>query len=121
MVAPSVLVTTMSAVGVNVSVSVAELLAGTGSVMPDPTDTEAELVSDPVAAAATVPVTVKVVVPPTGRLTVALMFPLPDAAGHVAPPVVAHVHVAPVSAAGNVSVIVEPGAADGPALDAMIV
>jgi len=110
-----------SACGVNVSLSVAVLFAGVGSVMPDPTETDAVFDNDPVAPGATTPATVNVVVPPTGRLTVALMLPMPDTAGHVAPPVVVHVHVAAVSAAGNVSVMVEPGAADGPALEATIV
>jgi hypothetical protein len=119
-VAPSVLVTTRSAVGVNESVSVAELLPEAGSVMPAPTETVAVLVSEPVAPGATVPLTVNVAVPPTGRSTEALMLPLPDA-GHVAPPLTEQVHVAPVSAAGNVSVTFDAGAADGPAFDATIV
>jgi hypothetical protein len=120
-VAPSVLVMMRSACGVSVSLSVAVLLADDGSVMPDPTDTDAVFDNDPVAPAATTPVTVKVVVPPTGKPTVELMLPLPDAAGQVAPPAVAQVHVAPVRAAGNVSVTVEPGAADGPAFEATMV
>ena len=111
--APSVLVITRSAVGVSVSVSVAALLPGAGSVTPAPTDTVAVLASEPVAPAETVAVTVNVAVPPTGRSTAALMLPLPDA-GHVAPPAAEHVHVAPVRLAGKVSATLEAGAADGP-------
>ena len=111
---------TRSAVGVSVSVSVAALLPETGSVTPAPTETVAVLANVPVAPATTVPVTVNVVVPPTGRSIEVLMLPLPDAA-HVAPPAAAQVHVAPVSAAGNVSVMFEAGADEGPALEATIV
>jgi hypothetical protein len=103
-----------------VSVSVAELLPEAGSVIPAPTETVAVFASDPVAPGATVPLTVNVAVPPTGRSTEALMLPLPDA-GHAAPPLAAHVHVAPVNAAGNVSVTLDAGAADGPAFEATMV
>ena len=41
------------------------------------------------------------------------MSPLPDA-GHAPPPVPAHVHVTPVSVAGNMSVTVAPLASLGP-------
>jgi len=119
-VTPSVLVIDRSAVGVRVSESAAELLAGADSAMPPAAATVAVLTNVPVADADTVAVTVNVTDVPTGRPTVALMLPLP-LAGHVPPPVPVHVHVAPVRAAGNVSVTVEPGAADGPALDATIV
>src|SRR5215468_2631444 len=47
------------------------------------------------------------------------MLPAPLAV-HVPPPAPTHVQVA-VSAAGNVSATVAPGAFDGPALDAVIV
>ena len=98
------------------SVSVAVLLPEAGSVTPAPTEAVAVFVSEPVAPAATVALTVKVAVAPTGRSTLALMLPLPDT-GHTAPPVVVHVHVAPVREAGKVSVTFEAGAADGPALE----
>jgi len=120
-VAPSVLVMMRSACGVRVSLSVAALLADDGSVTPAPTDTDAVFDNDPVAPGPTTPPTTKVVVPPTGRLTVALMLPTPATAGQVAPPVVVQLQVAPVSEVGNVSVIVEPGAADGPAFEATMV
>ena len=109
-----------SAVGVIVSVSVAELLPGFGSVTPAGAATVAVLTSVPVAEADNVAVSVKVAVAPTGRLTAALMFPEPDA-GHVPPPAPTHVHVAPVSAAGNVSATVAPVTALGPLFDATIV
>jgi hypothetical protein len=111
---------TRSAVGLSVSVSVAELFPDAGSVTPAPTDAVAVLVSEPVAAAETVPVTTNVAVAPTGRSTEALMLPLPEA-GQVAPPAPEQVQVAPVNAAGNVSVTVDPGAADGPAFETTIV
>ena len=58
--------------------------------------------------------------PPTGNDTVSLMFPVPEAA-QLAPLDATHVHVAPLSALGNVSATVTPEAFDGPAFDATIV
>jgi hypothetical protein len=78
------------------------------------------LASEPVAPAASVAVMEKVVLAPTGRSTVALMLPVPDA-GHVAPPADVHVHVAPLSAAASTSVTLEEGAAEGPLFVATIV
>ena len=101
-----------SAVGVNVSVSVAELFAGVGSVVPEGGVTVAVLTRVPVAAALTVPVTVNVTEPPTGRFTEALMLPVP-LAGHVPPALPAHVHVTPLSDAGIVSATVAAVTADG--------
>ena len=103
--APSVLVIDRFAVGTNVSVSVAELLPGVGSVTPAGGATVAVLTRLPVADADTVPVTVNVTDAPTGRFTDALMLPLP-LAGHVPPPLPAHVHVTPLNAAGMVSATV---------------
>ncbi len=117
---PSVLVIARSAVGTSVSVSVAELFPGFGSVTPAGAAIVAVLTSVPVAAAETVPTTVNVAVPPGGRLTLAPMFPAP-AAGHVPPPAPTHVQVAPIIAAGNVSATVAPTAVLGPALLATIV
>ena len=48
------------------------------------------------------------------------MLPEPEAV-HVPPPAPTHVHVAPVSDAGSVSVTVAPVTALGPAFDATIV
>ena len=84
MVTPSVFVMARLACGVSVSVSVALLFAGTASVTPPGAVTVAVLLSDPVADAEMVAVTVKVTEPPAGRLTEALIFPEPDA-GAVAP------------------------------------
>jgi hypothetical protein len=117
---PSVLVIDSSAVGVRVSVSVAELLAGVGSVTPAGAAIAAVLTKLPVAEALTVAVTVKVAALPTGRFTVALMLPLP-LAGHEPPPLAEQVHVAPVSEAGMVSVTVAAVADDGPAFAATMV
>jgi hypothetical protein len=119
-VTPLVLVIARSAIAPRVSVSVAESLAGVGSVTPAGGVIEAVLASEPVAAALTVAFNVNVAVEPTARLTSALMFPDP-LAGHVAPAVTAQVHVAPVSVAGSVSVTVAPVTFDGPALEATIV
>ena len=66
---PSVLVTLKSACGVSVSVSVALLLAGLGSVTPPADETVAVLASVPVAEGAMVPVAVKVALPAGGRVT----------------------------------------------------
>ena len=74
----------------------------------------------PVAAAATVPLTVYVTVAPTGRLTVSLIAPVPDAA-QLPPPVAVHVQLAPTSDAGTLSTIVAPATADGPLFEAVTV
>jgi hypothetical protein len=115
------LVIARSAVGFRVSVSVAELLPGVGSVTPDGTAIAAVLTRVPVAVATTVAEIVNVADAPTGRSTVVLMLPLPLPAAHDAPPLVTHVHVTPVSDAGIVSVTGAPVTADGPALLATIV
>jgi hypothetical protein len=117
---PSVSVIERSACGANVSVSVAELLAGVGSVTPPGTVTVAVLTRLPVAAALTVPVKVYVTLPPTGRFTVALMLPDPLAV-QLAPPALTQVQVGLGIAAGTVSTTVAPVTALGPAFDATIV
>ena len=117
---PSVLVIARSPVGVNVSVSVAELLAAVGSVTETGTATDAVFAKVPVAVVAMVDVNVNVAVPPGARVTDALMLPLPDA-GQVEPADAAHVHVVPDKIAGTVSVTVAPVTVDGPALEATIV
>jgi hypothetical protein len=116
---PSVFTMDTSAVGVNVSVSVAELLAAVGSVTPAGGAMLALLTSVPVADGTTTPVTVNVTEPPTGSVTDALMLPLP-LVGHVPPAVPAHVHETPLSVAGIVSATVAPVTADGPAFVATI-
>ena len=117
---PSVLVIDRSAVGVSVSVSVAELLAGVGSVAPPGSATVAVLASDPVAVAEMAPVTVNVAAPPETKVTEALIEPEPEA-GHDEPAEAEHVQVTPLSEAGIVSVTVAALIVEGPALEATIV
>jgi hypothetical protein len=117
-VTPSVLVIARFAVGVmTVLLSVAVLLPA-GSFTPTGAAIVAvlEIVPEPLAVA----VTVKVAVPPESSVTLALMFPLP-LAGQLEPALAVQVQVAPVSAAGKLSVTVAPVAVDGPALDATMV
>ena len=57
---------------------------------------------------------------PTAKLMVSLIEPDPLAA-HVAPTVATQLHVAPVRAAGSVSLISAPTTADGPLFDATTV
>src|SRR5712671_208326 len=90
-----------SATAVMVSVSVALLLAGVGSVTP--------------AGAATVALTVKVAVPPLSRLTAAAMLPLP-LAGQLEPAEAAQVQAPKVRLAGALSVTVAAVTALGPLL-----
>src|SRR5215471_8860408 len=96
------------------SVSVAELLPGVGSVTPAGAVTVAVLTRLPVAPALMVSVTVKVTEPPTGRLTVSLMAPVPDAAPQVPPLVPAHVQLRAVTPVGSGSATVAPVTALGP-------
>jgi hypothetical protein len=103
-----------------VSVSVAELFAGVGSVAPPGSAIEAVLASDPVALDEIVPVTVNVAVPLESRVTDALIEPEPEA-GHDEPDDAAHVQVTPLSDAGIVSVTVAAVIVDGPAFEATIV
>src|SRR3954471_964831 len=119
MVPPSVLVIARSALAARVSLSVAELLPGVGSITLAGAVTVAVLLNVPVAAAETVQLAVYVVLPPLGRFTMSLMLPLP-AAVQVPPPAPAQVQVQ-VSDAGNVSATVLPVALLGPAFDAAIV
>src|SRR5436305_304 len=113
LVAPSVLVMLRSAVEPTAVVSVAELLPGVGSVVPDGAIADAVLLNVPVAPAETVPVAVNVAVPPDTRLTLADMLPDPDA-GHDDPGDAVHVHVVDVSADGKASVTVAPMTSAGP-------
>src|SRR5438876_636288 len=103
-----------------VSVSVAELLPGVGSVTPPGGVTVAVFTRVPLALGDRVAVTVKVTEPPAGKPTVLLILPEPEA-GHVPPPAPTHVQFANMIAAGNVSVTFEPGALLGPAFEATIV
>lgn len=117
---PSVLVIVRLASGSNVSVSVAVLLVETGSTVPDGTAIDAEFTMEPVALGETLAVTVYVAVEPTAMVTVSLMSPVPLAA-HDAPAVATHVHEAPVSVLGTLSVIDAPTTFDGPLFEATMV
>jgi hypothetical protein len=111
------LVTLRSVWGVTVVRSVAELLAGVGSVTVLGKVMLAVLLIVPVAEAMTVAEMENVAEPPGARVTEAEMSPLPDA-GHDDPALAEHVHVAPLSAAGIVSLTVAPVTVDGPGLEA---
>jgi hypothetical protein len=113
---PSVLVTARSVRGVSVSTSVAVLLPALVSVTPNGTVTLAVFVNVPVAAGAIAALTENVTDAPTGRPTLLLIEPLPDA-GQVPPPDPEHVHVIALTPAGIVSVTDAPVTADGPVLE----
>src|SRR5262249_61968354 len=81
--------------------------------------TVAVLPNEPVAVAEMLQAAVDVTPPPLHDALPILMLPEPEAV-HVPPPAPTQVHVQ-VSAAGNVSATVEPGAALGPAFAAVIV
>src|SRR5260370_1190951 len=98
--------------GVRVSVSVAVLLPGVGSVVPAGAATLAVLLRLPVAEAEMFAVTVNVAVPPFARLTVVLMSPVPLVTPQLAAG--AHVQLALLMPAGSVSVTVAPVTALGP-------
>jgi len=102
----------------SVSVSVAELFPGVGSDTDD--EIEAVFASEPVALDETVQFAVNVAVPFTGRLTLALMFPEPEA-GQLPPLPPAQVHVQLCSGDAKVSVTVAPVTLLGPALLATMV
>src|SRR3954452_24334550 len=108
-----------SAFGVSVSVSVAELFPGEGSVIPPAVVAVAVLLSEPVARLEMGQLAVYVTLPPAGRLTESLRLPAP-AAVQVPPPAPTHVQVQ-VSEAGKVPAPVLPAAALGPALLAVMV
>src|SRR6266496_3418129 len=102
---------------------VAVLLARLGSVVPDGAVTVALLTNCPVVPLGTVPLRLKVAVPPLTRLTVVAMLPLPLAAPHAFGAVAVHVHVnpAPCSAAGSGSETTAPVTSLGPLLVTVIV
>ena len=118
-VLPSVLVICRSASGFGVSVSVAELLPGVGSVTPGGVAMATVFVRLPVAPESTVPVSVNVMFAPLARFTRALMLPLPF--GPADPLPYREVHVAPVMFAGTASVTLAPMTLVGPTLVAKIV
>lgn len=103
------------------SVSVAELFELLVSTAPAGGAMLAEFVSDPVALAATVAVSVYVAVPLTAKLTVVLMLPLPFAEPQLDPAEAVQVQEALVSEAGRTSATAAPVTALGPALLTVIV
>ena len=115
-VSPSVFVMDTSAVGVSVSMSLAELFADDGSVTPAGADTVAVLVNDPVAVGEIETKTVYVTKDPLGTVTAALMGNEPDVAPQLAPGPAAQVHElerAPDGSASNTGAFT---AVEGPAL-----
>src|SRR5262245_52553866 len=98
-------------------VLVAPLLPGTGSVTPAGGATVDVLVSAPVVAGGTVPLTAKVAWVPTGNVTNASMPSLPEGVPHAAPaPLAMQVQVNPASAGGSASCTRASVTFDGPAL-----
>src|SRR5437763_1561421 len=110
-----------SATGAGVSVSVALLLPGLGSVVPGGSDALVVLTRLPVALGLMAATTVKVAVPPTARLTLALMSPEPLAGPLEPVPVYVAVQAALVMPNGRASVTVAPVTALGPLLVTTIV
>ena len=110
-----------SVFGAGVSVSVAKLLPGVGSVCPDPAVTVAVFARSPVAAALTVPLTVMVTKLPLPAL---ILTPVNDTVlppgltlvPQTAVPLATQLVVTPVIAAGTVSATLAPMAFVGPAL-----
>src|SRR5262245_59304259 len=107
-----------SARGVRLSVSVALLLPGVGSVTPAGARTVAVLVRLPVAEGLTWTVKVKVTVAPAGRLTVVARAPLPLSGPLTPPPPVASLNsqLPAVTPAGRGSEPLAPITALGPLL-----
>src|SRR2546429_2813269 len=105
--------------GVMVSVSLALLFAMLGSVTPPGGITVAVLTRLPVALGEIVARTVYVSVAPTGRLTVSLMFPDPEALQ--LPPLATQVQIALLIIAGNTSLTTAPITSLGPAFDTTMV
>lgn len=102
--------------------SVAELLAETGSVHPPGTAAEAVLTSVPVAAGEIVPVTTRVALPPASRSSVVATLPEPEEAPH-APTAggTAHVQEAAEMVPGRTSLTVAPETSEGPRFDTVTV
>ena len=111
--------------GAGVSVSVAELLPGVGSVCPPPAVTVAVFTRSPVALGLTVPLTVMVRKLPAPVL---MFTPVKDTAlptealaPQLAVPVATQFAVTPVMFAGTASATLAPVAFDGPVLLTTIV
>src|SRR5262249_30250860 len=115
------LATWTSADGGIVVESLAVSSPGVGSVVPAGGVTLAGLASVAVGAGATVPLAVNGADAPARRAARGPKSPLPPAAAQIPPSVAVHVHVTPVSAAGNESTTEAPVTALGPALATVIV
>src|SRR5262245_5903541 len=104
--------------GVSVSVSVALLSVGSGSVVPAGGLTVAVLTREPVAEGLTRTGKVKVTLALTGRVTVAARAPVPLAGPVTVPPplLAVAVQVAAMTPAGRGSETLAPVTALGPAL-----
>src|SRR5258708_3739874 len=102
--------------GVMVSVSVALLLPGVGSVTPAGALTVAVFATLPVAPAPMLATTVYVIVLPTAMLTVSLILPPPLAVKPDALPLATAVQVSLATAGGKGSVTVAPVTLLGPLL-----
>src|SRR5207302_887687 len=125
---PSVLVIESSDTGVTVSLSVALLLPGVGSVTPAGAATLAVFAIVPVAPPATVAFTVKVILPPDGSVGMTMPAPCISATvvfgtvGHTAPLLaLPQVTLVTLRFATAGSVNTAPFAAEGPALATMMV
>lgn len=116
-----VLVIDKSEVGVSVSVSLAELFAGLGSVIPVGAATVAMFVIVPVAVLNTEVATIKVAVPFGNKFTVVLMFTFPAALAQLEPEEVVQVHERETRLAGRISVTCAPTTALGPTFDTTMV
>src|SRR5688572_30017696 len=95
---------------------VAELLFGSGSVVPAGGVTEAVLVRRPTVPKGTVPVMVKVAWVPDGRFTSASMSPVPLVFRQVPAPLAEQVQVKPEIAEGKLSRTRAPPTSSGPLL-----
>src|SRR2546426_44190 len=102
--------------GVSVSMSVAVLLPGSGSVPPAGGNTEAVLVSEPVADGLIWATAVKMAKPPGSRVTGVTMLPKPLGTATLDPAEATAVQLAAVMAAGNRSITVASTAVLGPLL-----
>src|SRR6266542_3583033 len=107
-----------SAVGLAGFWLVAVLLPGVGSLTPLGGVTVALLTNCPVVPLGTVPLSVKMALPPLTRLTVVVILPLPPGAPQLLGAVALHVQVnpAPLRAAGNGSLTAAPVTSLGPLL-----
>jgi hypothetical protein len=121
-VEPSVLVTARSARSATVSVSVAALLPGLGSVEPPGTATVAVFEIEPEAEGLTVPLTRYVALEPDASVSVsAIELPDPEAVEQEPGPATEHVQLTPLIEAGTVSTKAAPVTSLGPLFETVTV